>query len=112
MLPRQQRLRLSADIQAVYARGMKSYHPLFRLLALPTKLAQSRATVVVSKRVDKRAAVRNQVKRRLRALLLRRLKTLSQPHDVVLLVQPKAAKATAAELGQVLDTLLNKLRLL
>ena len=112
MLPRQQRLRFSTDIQAVYAQGVKSYHPFFRLLALPTKLVQPRATVVVSKRVDKRAVVRNQVKRRLRALLLRRLKLVRHPHDIVLLVQPKAAKATAAELGQVLDALLNKLNLL
>lgn len=112
MLPRQQRLRFSTDIQAVYAQGAKAYHPLFRLLALPTRLASSRATVVVSKRVDKRAVVRNQVKRRLRALLLQRLQLCKKPHDIVLLAQPKAAKATAAELGQVLDGLLHKLRLL
>lgn len=67
MLPRANRLRRSDDIVAVLRRGSRrSSGPI---TAYSSGGPTSRATVIVDKKVSKRAVVRNQVKRRIRAVL-------------------------------------------
>ena len=112
MLPRPKRVRLTADIQRVYTQGVKAYHSLLRLSATPTQLKHSRATVVVSKRVHLSAVVRNQIKRRVRAVLPPLLLQLKQPHDVVIVAQTKAVAAKQSELRAAVEQMLHKLRLL
>lgn len=112
MLPRSRRVRLTADIQTVYSKGVKSYHSLLRISALPTTQAHSRATVVVSKRVHGNAVVRNRIKRRVRAALQRLLPNMRASYDIVVVAQAKAAQADAAQLGLAVEQLLHRLRIL
>lgn len=92
------------EIQAVYRRGVKTFHPLFRLLTLPTK-QRSRFAVVVSKQISKKAVERNRIKRRLRPLLRARL-AQKPGYDVVVIAQPKAIQATSAEFAQAIRKVL------
>lgn len=95
-----QRLHLSKDIQTVYRQGVKHYHPFFRIFTLATQRPDSRATVVVSTRVSKKAVDRNRIKRRLRPLLHKHLTRTASAHDIVVIVQQRALTATTAELTQ------------
>ena len=69
--------------------------------------APPRVGLVVSKAVGT-AVVRNRTKRRLRALMAPRVRTIPGGYDVVIRANPPAAQATYAELGADLDRLLGR----
>lgn len=115
MLPRSQRVRLTADIQRVYKQGVSIRHSLLRLGAVPAEQeankGTSRATVVVSKQVHLHATVRNRIKRRIRVALRAALPQLKRPLDIVVSAQPKATTATQAELTTAVNWALQKIKL-
>ncbi len=47
---------------------------------------KSRAAVVVSRKINKRAVVRNQIRRRIYAVLREMLPSLTETHDIVVMV--------------------------
>lgn len=105
------RLSRSSDIQLVYQQGVKFYHPLLRCVALTTKLPSSRFAVVTSTRIDKRAVVRNRLRRWLRPELRQQLSEKGRPSvDLVCIVQPKAAKTEHAQLSEALAQLMQKVK--
>ncbi len=107
MLPTQNRLRAAADITRVYKRGVygaaESY---FSLKAAPNGRATSRAVVVVAKKVDKRAVVRNRLRRRLVETLRGQWGTVPSGYDIVISVhadlEGKSAEALRSLLAQAL----------
>jgi len=111
MLPRQYRLRLTNDIKSVYKGGKRSFHPLFRLLALPTTNPIWRATVVVSTKVSGKAVERNTVKRRLRAILWQRRLQLKPGYDLIIVAQSAAVTATTNQLNEAFDVVSKKLNI-
>ena len=91
--PRRAHLRASAQFQAVFGGGTRFSGPLFRLQVLPAsgEGAQARLGMTVSKRVDKRAVVRNRVRRQIREAF--RLQQASlPPGDYVFQAKPEAAQ--------------------
>lgn len=109
MLPRAHRLTATSEIEQIYKHGRRVFHPLIRLVYCPGAQVVSRATVVVSKRVDKRAVERNRLKRIIRALLPELLASLTRlPRDLVIIVQPSARGATQLQLATALHELIKK----
>ena len=100
MLAKANHLRKASDITRVYKRG--SYGAgggLFSLKAARTGSAASRAVVVVSKKVAKRAVVRNRIRRRLAAFLQEIWTTVPDGYDIVISVHAaEAAELPANEL--------------
>src|SRR3990167_3935246 len=111
MLAAAQRLHTTKEIETIYRRGKKVYHPLLRLLYLPSALPYSRATVIVSQRVSRLAVERNTIKRRLRASLRAHLPQLKTRYDIRLIAQTKAKHAKSKVLDQTLDELLQQQQL-
>lgn len=99
------------DIQTVYRRGVKAYHPLFRLLVLPTTQPTSRYAVVVSTKVSKRAVDRNRIKRQVRPILRQMLHNI-KPHDLVVIAQTQANKTDAKTITAAIQQLFKKTHLL
>lgn len=66
MLPRQLRLTRPKDVQKVYRQGASAATRLLFVRCLPNRLKQPRLTVVVSKKIAKRAVMRNRLKRLIR----------------------------------------------
>lgn len=93
MLPRRLRLTRSQDFEAVRRQGQRWRDPLLTLTVAPNGLSDNRFGFVVGRRVG-RAAVRNALKRRLRAAVWYLLGQLTVGHDAVIAAQPKAAGAT------------------
>lgn len=112
MLARQQRLRRSSDIQSVYQTGRKSFHPLVRLITARSFGKTTRATVVVSLKISKKAVERNRIKRRLRALWRQSKVAPTIPLDCVIIAQPKAKRASYQALQQALAQVLAQQHLL
>lgn len=118
MLPQRHRLRSSRDFSAVMRRGASPRNrparagtPLLVLHRGGTRQADAQAPArvgfIVSKAVG-HAVVRNQVARRLRALMAERIEDLPRATDVVIRANPAAAGATSADLGAALDLALSR----
>ena len=101
MLPRAERLARRRDFAAVYARKKSWAGPLVVLYVRrhnEAELAETRRFgFSVSKKVGK-AAVRNRVKRRLRAICRERAPRWRRGFDIVLVARSPAAGAAYADL--------------
>jgi ribonuclease P protein component len=113
MLSAANRLRKPHDIARVYKRGVYGGGDgTLSLKAAPNNRAESRAVVVVSKKVDKRAVVRNRIRRRLTELLREQWATLPGGYDIVISVHTDLSDAPAATLRATLATALRRARVL
>ena len=101
MLARPNRLRAAADINRVYKRG--SYGGsggVMSAKALPSGRAETRVVVVVAKKINKRAVVRNRIRRRLVGFLEGHWATVAPGYDIVLSVHADIGELPAATLAE------------
>jgi ribonuclease P protein component len=110
MLPRDQRLRANRDFQQVYRSGKSWAHPLLVAHVLPQPEGR-RAGISVSKKLGK-AVRRNRVRRRLRELLRAALPEWKTGFDLVIVARAAAAEAEFPALGEALQELARRARLL
>ena len=68
MLKKQSRLNKNKDFAQVFQRGERLYGRYFTLRWLRNNLSYSRFGIIVSLKVDKKAVIRNKIKRRIRAI--------------------------------------------
>jgi len=109
---RAQRLRHAAEFGRVRERaGRGLAHPLLVLYAAPNDLDRTRVGITVSGRVGT-AVVRNRARRRLREALRQRLARIEAGRDVVVVARPAIASANWQAIGQALDEVLKRARLL
>jgi ribonuclease P protein component len=111
MLAPNNRLRKPRDITRVYKRGVYGgADGRLSIKAAPSGRAESRVVVVVSKKVDKRAVVRNRIRRRLIEILRAQWATLPGGYDIVISVHSDISAAPATDLRAALATALGRAR--
>ena len=110
--PPDARLHVSAEYQAVFGEGRRVSGTFFRLnVRLPLEGGRTRLGVTVSKRVDKRAVVRNRLRRQAKECF-RLLRDTLPAGDYVLLAKPEAAKAESQAVHSDLLSLFHRARTL
>ncbi|MBX3724290.1 MAG: ribonuclease P protein component [Xanthomonadales bacterium] len=96
-LPRAARLSGKAQFDRVFAAGHRRGSRYFRLIAAENGLGHARLGMAVSRRIDRRAVVRNRLRRQIREAF--RLHWPELPGvDLVVTPRPEAARATRAAL--------------
>ena len=119
-LPKVHRLRRRQDFSAVYRAGLRQSTSNLTLRALrPTQEASSsvkrfpgggtplaRIGISISQKVSKKAVVRNQIKRQLRAILRQFLPRISPGWQLVIVVKPSATQCGYEQFLQELKQLL------
>ncbi len=105
-LPKQARLLNKTDYNAVFNKSVKVSDANFLVLIHKTKKPYSRLGLVISKKVDKRAVVRNRIKRIIRESF--RNHEFSVNCDFVLLARPVASKKTNKDLFSSINNLWNQ----
>lgn len=98
-LPKAHRLRNRQDYRAVYDQGIRRYSPHLTLVAL---FSQAQATVVsnpetmigisISKKVSKKAVVRNRIKRQIKGAIRAMLTEIAPGWRVIIVVKPRAVE--------------------
>ncbi len=120
MLPRESRLCHRQDFSTVYSKGIRKNTSHLALRALhhqqDTQLPQDRDNlepfistrigISISKKVSKKAVVRNRIKRQIRAILRQMLPFISKGWDIVIVVKPTAKECNYDEFLQQLEKLL------
>ena len=108
MLAAPNRLRKAYDITRVYRRGRYGGGGVLSVKALSTGRPESRATIVVAKKISKRAVVRNRIRRRLAGILRDEWQTVRPGYDIVVTVHQDIAEETAKTLQDALVAALTR----
>ncbi|PIS40614.1 MAG: ribonuclease P protein component [Candidatus Kerfeldbacteria bacterium CG08_land_8_20_14_0_20_43_14] len=90
VLPRFQRLHQEKDIRKVLRFGQKRRDENLQLIFSPNPKPNSRACVIISKKIAKKAHERNKIRRQIQALLPKYLKSQPRPLDIIIRVNSQA----------------------
>ena len=88
MLPKTNRLTKKKDFDLAFKNGKSLRGDFLMLKVFKNNFKHSRIGFVVSKKVSKKASVRNKIKRRLRAAVLSQLENIKKPADIIILSLP------------------------
>lgn len=111
MLPKAHRLRKTKDIEVLFKQGKSAYCGSLGIKLHANQLAYPRFTILVNKKVSKKAVDRNRLKRCLRELLKQKLKP-GLSVDLLTICQPSALTLDQKDLECDLDLVLSRLRLI
>jgi len=89
MLPRECRLTKNKDFERVAKKGRAVYDKAIALKWIKNNLSYSRFGIVVSLKIDKRATVRNKIKRRIRAVIRENINQIQKGLDFMILTKPE-----------------------
>lgn len=81
------RLRKRSDIERCQQKGNKLYAKHFLVLVMPSASGQSRIAIAVTTKIEKRATVRNKIKRRLREVFRASRHTFTKPLDMLIVAR-------------------------
>lgn len=95
-LPRSARLSGKADFDRVFATARRKGSRFFRIVLTDNEHGYARLGMAVSRRVDKRAVVRNRLRRQIRESFRAAWPGLPQV-DIVVTAKPEAARAERGE---------------
>lgn len=91
------RLGSAKDFRVLFRLGRRREFRFFKLIYLPNKLSFSRFAFITPKTVDKRAVVRNRLRRRCREWIRKSLIPLPRALDIAITFKKDAHKATRKE---------------
>ena len=106
----ERRLRRQRDFQALREHGISRAHPLLVLRTTANELAYSRFGFAISRRVARKAVVRNKLRRRLRDLVRRA--PVQGGWDMLFIARAASVTATFDELQQGLANVMERARVL
>lgn len=108
MFNRPARLRKERDIVRVYQKGRGAVNDQLGIKAVANPAGQTRTAIVVSKKVDKRAVVRNKNRRRIAGILRGQGETYLSGCDIVVTVRQDLSSLSHAELTNLVTGLLKR----
>jgi len=111
MLPKLYRLRKERDFKILVQQGKSFFLKELGLKYLKNNLDYSRFGFVVSTKIDKRATVRNKIKRRLREIIYQNLKKIKLGFDILILTRPEIKKLDFRQIKEILEKIFIKLDL-
>lgn len=118
-LPQIHRLKNWRDFLAVYKQGIRRHSKHLVLRALSTKkidqqsqINPSQFGISISKKVSKKAVVRNRLKRQLHGAFLQLLPQILDGWQIVIVVKPTASECKYDHLLRELEELLKKTKII
>ncbi|MDO8486389.1 MAG: ribonuclease P protein component [Candidatus Staskawiczbacteria bacterium] len=112
MLSKINRLIKKKDFEKLFKKGTSFKHSFLILKITQNNLKESRFGFIISKKVSKKATLRNKIKRRIRDTVRQNIKDIKKGVDAVLIVLPGLEKKNFLETKEILNTLLKKSNLI
>ena len=112
MLPKENRLKKKKDFEKLFKEG-RSFKEKFLVLKVnKNNLSNNRFGFIVSKKISKKAVVRNKIKRQLRESVRKEINNHQKGFDVAVITLPGIELKDFGEISQVLECLLKKVKIL
>ena len=108
MLKQENRLKLDKDIKTLFARGRSVFDIGLGMRFSKNTLDHSRFTVVVGTKISKSAVKRNQIKRKVRDILEKRISKIKPGFDVMFSAKKEALEQTYEQLSAQVDNMLKR----
>ncbi len=112
MLPKKHRLLIDEDFQAVFKKGRSFFSPIINIRYFKNKSELFRFGIVVSNKVSKKATIRNNIKRRLRAVIRKHFDEIKPSFDCVVIAKPAILNSSYKEIEETVLKLLKRAQLL
>ncbi len=112
MLAKLYRLTKNKDFARVAKEGKAAYAKELALKWIENNLDYSRFGIIVSLKVDKKAVIRNKIKRRIRVILKENLEEIKKGFDFLILTRPEIKKLNYQQIKEELFNLLRKKHLI
>lgn len=108
MLARVHRLRAAADFNKTYKFGRSTNAETFYIKVFQTHYETSRVAVVASKKVSKRAVVRNRCKRRVVEIVRKDWSSINPGYNIIFTIKSDISKLSSPELERAVQDCLNR----
>lgn len=112
MLPRSNRLTKKSDFENAFKKGSSFDEKIFFLKLARNDLSYSRFGFVVSRKISKKAVIRNKIKRVLREIIRLELKKIKTGFDAIIIAKPDITEKTYRQIEETIERVLRKSRLL
>jgi len=96
------------DFERIFKKGKKIKENFLMLVADENKKSKHCFGFVVSRKISKKATVRNKIKRRLRSLIKAKMETIKKGLDVIVVAFPGAGEKSFRETEETIDALVQK----
>jgi len=112
MLPKENRLKKKKDFEKLFKEG-KSFKEKFLILRInKNDLDNNRFGFIVSKKISKKAVVRNKIKRQLREIVRKDINNYQKGFDVAIIALPGIELKNFGEISQALEFTFKKIKIL
>jgi len=111
MLARKYKLKKDNDFKKIFEKGRQCQSNFIRLKYLKNELIFSRLAVIIGAKTIKKAAERNQIKRRVEEIIRLNWQKIKPGFDIILIIQPGIKGKTYSEIEAELATLFKKAKL-
>ena len=112
MLPKKNRLTKKKDFENVFKRGRSFKEDFLIFKIIENKLGQIRFGFVVSKKISKKATLRNKVKRRISESVRLKIGKLKKRFDGILLTLPEIEKKDFGKIDETIEKLFKRAKIL
>jgi ribonuclease P protein component len=112
MLAKKNRLTKKKDFENVFKRGRSFKQDFLIFKIIENKLGQSRFSFIVSKKISKKAFLRNRVKRRISESVRLKIEKLRKGIDGILIALPKVEEKKFLEIDETIEKLFKKAKIL
>ena len=116
-LPKAYRLRDRKDYRAVYEQGIRRYSPHLTSIALYCGKGvvyppETKFGISISKKVSKKAVIRNRIKRQLKRAIRNNLQWIEPGWKIVIVVKPQAIECKYEHFLRELEKLLKQAKII
>ena len=108
MLPLKNRLKKEKDFQCVFNKGRVINSDLMSIRVLTNGMENTRVGFIVSKKVSKKAVLRNKIKRIFREVMRGNIGKMKGGFDVIVTAKGKIFEAQSEEIDETMKRLLEK----
>lgn len=110
MLPRKYKLSKKKEIENLAKTGRRLTSVFFNLKYKPNNEGRERWLIVASGKVDKKAVVRNKIRRRVREIIRQEFLGKIDHNDIMVIVKDRAKQASFIDLKKDLQAILSKIK--
>lgn len=108
MLPKKNRITKKTDFDAVFKNGRGDKEGFFLLKCISSVCPESRFGLIVSKKISKKAVVRNRIRRQLYSVIASQIAKINKAYECVVVALPGAEKSDFQTIVKTLEKLFVK----